>query len=74
MGKNCLYIGFEVPIWEQSKEPGRNRVYVLPDPYPAQNLFFRSDNATLAELGVPAHTISTSKMDSEPSTIKCPTR
>ncbi|HET6994382.1 MAG TPA: M20/M25/M40 family metallo-hydrolase, partial [Chitinophagaceae bacterium] len=38
-----------------------------PDPYPAQNLFFRSDNATLAELGVPAHTISTSKMDSEPN-------
>jgi Zn-dependent M28 family amino/carboxypeptidase len=36
-----------------------------PDPYPAQNLFYRSDNATLAALGVPAHTISTSKMDSE---------
>ena len=36
-----------------------------PDPYPTQNLFFRSDNATLARLGVPAHTISTSKMDSE---------
>jgi Zn-dependent M28 family amino/carboxypeptidase len=38
-----------------------------PDPYPAQNLFYRSDNATLARLGVPAHTISTSKMDSEPN-------
>jgi Zn-dependent M28 family amino/carboxypeptidase len=38
-----------------------------PDPYPTQNLFYRSDNATLAELGVPAHTISTSKMDSEPN-------
>ncbi|MBL0145708.1 MAG: M28 family peptidase [Chitinophagaceae bacterium] len=36
-----------------------------PDPYPTQNLFYRSDNATLAELGVPAHTISTSKMDTE---------
>lgn len=36
-----------------------------PDPYPQQNLFLRSDNATLARLGVPAHTISTSKMDSE---------
>jgi hypothetical protein len=36
-----------------------------PDPYPAQNLFYRSDNATLAALGVPAHTVSTSKMDSE---------
>lgn len=37
-----------------------------PDPYPDQQLFYRSDNATLARLGVPAHTISTSKMDSEP--------
>jgi Peptidase family M28 len=38
-----------------------------PDPYPKQNLFYRSDNATLAELGVPAHTISTSKMDEVPN-------
>jgi hypothetical protein len=38
-----------------------------PDPYPTQQLFYRSDNATLARLGVPAHTISTSKMDSEPN-------
>lgn len=37
-----------------------------PDPYPDQQLFYRSDNATLAMLGVPAHTISTSKMDNEP--------
>ncbi len=37
-----------------------------PDPYPTQQLFYRSDNATLARLGVPAHTISTSKMDNEP--------
>ena len=36
-----------------------------PDPYPGQQLFFRSDNATLARQGVPAHSISTSKMDSE---------
>ncbi|MEO6915960.1 MAG: M20/M25/M40 family metallo-hydrolase [Chitinophagaceae bacterium] len=36
-----------------------------PDPYITENLFYRSDNATLARLGVPAHTISTSKMDSE---------
>ncbi|QPH37762.1 M20/M25/M40 family metallo-hydrolase [Pedobacter endophyticus] len=34
-----------------------------PDPYPQQNLFYRSDNATLAALGVPAHTISTDKID-----------
>jgi Peptidase family M28 len=38
-----------------------------PDPYPDQQLFYRSDNATLARQGVPAHTISTSKMDSEPN-------
>jgi Zn-dependent M28 family amino/carboxypeptidase len=38
-----------------------------PDPYPKQNLFFRSDNATLAALGVPAHTISTSKMEEAPN-------
>lgn len=38
-----------------------------PDPYPEQQLFYRSDNATMARLGVPAHTISTSKMDSEPN-------
>lgn len=37
-----------------------------PDPYPDQQLFYRSDNATLARLGVPAHTISTAKMDAEP--------
>jgi Zn-dependent M28 family amino/carboxypeptidase len=36
-----------------------------PDPYPQQQLFYRSDNASLARQGVPAHTISTSKMDSE---------
>ncbi|MDQ3846545.1 MAG: M28 family peptidase, partial [Bacteroidota bacterium] len=36
-----------------------------PDPYPEQQLFYRSDNATLARLGVPAHTISTAKMDAE---------
>ena len=37
------------------------------DPYPEQQLFYRSDNATLARQGVPAHTISTSKMDNEPN-------
>ena len=41
-----------------------------PDPYfpmpSTQNLFFRSDNATLARQGVPAHTISTAKMENPP--------
>ena len=36
-----------------------------PDPYKTQNLFYRSDNATLARLGVPAHTISTSRMEAD---------
>jgi len=36
-----------------------------PDPYPAQNLFYRSDNATLARLGVPAHTISSDQIDTD---------
>jgi hypothetical protein len=38
-----------------------------PDPYTPQNLFYRSDNATLARQGVPAHTISTSKMEEFPN-------
>jgi hypothetical protein len=38
-----------------------------PDPYTPQNLFYRSDNATLARQGVPAHTISTSKMEEPPN-------
>jgi hypothetical protein len=46
--------------WENLKVPD----WILPRSL-SQNLFFRSDNATLARLGVPAHTISTSKMDSE---------
>lgn len=33
------------------------------DPYPDQQLFYRSDNATLARLGVPAHSISTTQID-----------
>ena len=36
-----------------------------PDPYPEQQLFYRSDNATLARQGVPAHTISTTKIDQD---------
>lgn len=37
-----------------------------PDPYTEMQLFYRSDNATLAKQGVPAHTISTAKMEDEP--------
>ena len=37
-----------------------------PDPYVKENLFYRSDNATLARLGVPAHSLSTDKIDVDP--------
>ena len=36
-----------------------------PDPYEKFNLFFRSDNASLARLGVPSHTFSTSPIDTD---------
>jgi Zn-dependent M28 family amino/carboxypeptidase len=67
-GANSAYItGYEKTdmgkILEKNLEGTGFTFY--PDPYREQNLFYRSDNATLARLGVPAHTISTSKMDSE---------
>lgn len=69
-GKNSAYItGFEKSnmgaILQKNLVGTGFQFY--PDPYTDQNLFYRSDNATLAKLGVPAHTISTSKMDSEPN-------
>jgi len=67
-GTNSAYItGYEKSDFGkilQQNLAGTN-FHFEPDPYPQQNLFYRSDNATLAELGVPAHTISTSKMDNE---------
>jgi hypothetical protein len=69
-GKNSAYItGFEKSSMGeilQKNLKGTNFQF-HPDPYLDQNLFYRSDNATLARLGVPAHTISTSKMDDEPN-------
>jgi hypothetical protein len=67
-GTNSAFItGYEKTdmgkILEKNLEGTSFKFY--PDPYPDQQLFYRSDNATLARLGVPAHTISTSKMDSE---------
>lgn len=35
----------------------------MPDPYPEEDLFYRSDNANLARQGVPAHSISTDQID-----------
>lgn len=66
--KNSCYItGFEKSnfgtILQNNLKGSKFKFY--PDPYTEENLFYRSDNATLAAYGVPAHTISTSKMDSE---------
>ena len=36
---------------------------LFPDPYLNYNLFFRSDNASLARLGVPSHSFSTTSVD-----------
>lgn len=69
-GKNSAYItGFErsdfgIILQKNLVGSGFN---FYQDPYPQEQLFYRSDNARLAALGVPAHTISTSKMDVEPN-------
>ncbi|MEI7587969.1 MAG: M28 family peptidase [Chitinophagia bacterium] len=69
-GRNSAYItGYEKSSMGEilQKNLVGSTFKFYPDPYTDQNLFYRSDNATLARLGVPAHTISTSKMDSEPN-------
>jgi hypothetical protein len=38
---------------------------IYPDPFLSYRLFFRSDNASFARLGIPAHTFSTSPMDKD---------
>lgn len=69
-GKNSAYItGYEKSDFGtilQKNLKGTNFTF-YPDPYPTEQLFYRSDNARLAAKGVPAHTISTSKMDAEPN-------
>ena len=67
-GKNNAFItGYERSdfgkILQKNLEGTNFKFY--PDPYPQQNLFFRSDNATLARLGVPAHTISSDQIDTD---------
>ncbi|MBI3718280.1 MAG: M28 family peptidase [Sphingobacteriales bacterium] len=67
-GTNSAYItGYEKTNMGEILQKNLNgsKFSFHPDPYPEQKLFYRSDNATLARLGVPAHTITTSKMDSE---------
>jgi len=41
------------------------QLIIYADPYPNQNLFYRSDNATLARLGVPAHSFSSTQLDKD---------
>ena len=65
-GKNTAFItGYERSDFGKilQKNLAGTEFTFHPDPYPEQNLFYRSDNATLAALGVPAHTISTDKID-----------
>jgi Zn-dependent M28 family amino/carboxypeptidase len=69
-GKNSAYItGYDkTNMGEILQNNLKGSAFTFyPDPYTTENLFYRSDNATLARLGVPAHTISTSKMDNEPN-------
>ena len=47
------------------KNLSSSKYKLFPDPYENYRLFFRSDNASLARLGVPAHTFSTSPMDKD---------
>jgi len=67
-GKNSAFItGFERsdfgPILQRNLQGSEFKFY--PDPYPEQDLFYRSDNATLAKKGVPAHSISTTQIDKD---------
>ena len=41
------------------------KIEIYQDPYPEQGLFYRSDNATLARLGVPAHSFSSTQLDKD---------
>lgn len=65
-GANSAFItGFERSDFGKILQDGlKGSAFTFhPDPYIAENLFYRSDNATLARLGVPAHTISTDQID-----------
>ena len=67
-GKNAAFItGYERSDFGKilQKNLDGTEFTFHPDPYPQQNLFYRSDNATLAALGVPAHTISTDQIDTD---------
>ncbi|MEQ8303562.1 MAG: M20/M25/M40 family metallo-hydrolase [Cyclobacteriaceae bacterium] len=68
-GQNAAFItGFERSNFGEilQKNLEGSSFQIHPDPYPEQNLFYRSDNATLARLGVPAHSISTDQIPTDP--------
>jgi hypothetical protein len=68
-GKNAAFItGYEKTDFGKilQKNLEGTEFTFHPDPYTEQNLFYRSDNATLARQGVPAHTISTDQIDVDP--------
>jgi len=50
-------------LMNESLKASNTEIY--PDPYPKQRLFYRSDNATLARLGVPAHSFSSTQLDKD---------
>lgn len=67
-GRKSAYItGYEMSTFGKIlQENVKNSGFAFyPDPYQKQMLFYRSDNASLAKAGVPAHSISTSQMDSD---------
>ena len=67
-GKNTAWLtGFDRSDFGEiiQKNLSDTKYKVFADPYPKQNLFFRSDNAALARLGIPAHTFSTTPMEKD---------
>ena len=67
-GKNTAWItGFDRSDFGEiiQKNLSDTNYEVFPDPYIKEKLFFRSDNAALAKLGIPAHTFSTTPMEKD---------
>jgi len=67
-GRNAAFItGFEKSDLGEilAKNAIESGFQFEPDPYPSQNLFYRSDNARFALMGIPAHTISSVQIDKD---------
>lgn len=67
-GPNAMYVtGFDqsnlAAIMQENLKGTEFQFH--PDPYPTQNLFYRSDNASLAAQGVPAHSFSTVQIEKD---------